>query len=253
MPSIALLSDFGTLDPFAGEVRATVLRCAADVPCFDLSHGVPRGNIRSAAWMLASAWPHLPQDCVVCAMVDPGRGFQQNVLIAENCGKAVVTLDNGLVSLLHRLFPLRLFRANLATLYEQQSIVSGPCGTFLGRDVLAPLACQIALGFDPATIAEPTSAPTCILPRGAPSPVLHVDHYGNIVLDLHCSEYNSLHAATILQWPPLAGLGPLPDLRTPQFYGSRPSGEFLLYWGSSGFLEIALRDGNAALQLGIEN
>jgi S-adenosylmethionine hydrolase len=47
----------------------------------DLGHGVRPGDIWDASFQLQCAWPHLPTDCVVMAVVDPGVGTERRAVV----------------------------------------------------------------------------------------------------------------------------------------------------------------------------
>jgi len=75
--------------------------------------------------------------------------------------------------------------------------------------------------------------------------VLHVDRFGNLILDVREGDF-ILGGGIVLEVAGrrIQGLG-----RT---FTDVPAGELVAYIGSSGHLEIALREGNAAQLLGME-
>lgn len=239
MRAIALLSDFGSQDGFAGEVRATIYRQIPDALCFDLSHGVPRGKVRSGAWMLASAWPHLPEDCIVCAMVDPGIGNSGVLVKLESHGRTLLAPDNGLAHLVQRVYGGEFHVATC-----QSSV-------FLGRDLLAPMACQFALGRTVSAFTQ-ASQPLASFPADTQECILHVDHFGNVILNLHHSELSTPYAEPVSQWLLSHELGEIPSHTALAGYGNLQATQLHVYWGSSGFLEIALPGGSAAFHFGIK-
>lgn len=239
MRAIALLSDFGTQDGFAGEVRATIYRHIPGALCFDLSHGVPRGNVRAGAWMLASAWPHMPEDCIVCAMVDPGIGNSGVLVKLESQGRTLLAPDNGLVHLVQRVYGGEFLFATC-----QNSV-------FLGRDVLAPMACQLAQGSSTKAFSH-ASKPLAPFPAGTQECILHIDHFGNLILNLHHSELTTPYAELVSQWLRDHELGEIPWQKMLGTYSNLQAAQLHVYWGSSGFLEIALPGGSAAFHLGIK-
>jgi hypothetical protein len=62
---IALLTDYGYADTYVAQVKAVLLRMCPTCEVLDLTHGVPPQNVRSGAYLLASATPYLPRrrDC----------------------------------------------------------------------------------------------------------------------------------------------------------------------------------------------
>ena len=57
---IAFLTDYGYADTYVAQVKAVMLRLCPTCEVLDLTHGVPPQNVRSGAYLLASATPYLP-------------------------------------------------------------------------------------------------------------------------------------------------------------------------------------------------
>lgn len=154
MVPVALLSDFGNSDPYVGIMKAVILReyhklnkskDERDPTFIDLGHEMAPQQISSASYALASAWPYLPETCVVLSVVDPGVGSERRELIALSRERALVTPDNGTVTLLERRFgPFRYFRAAHPVLEELSARRPAYATTFDGRDLFAPLAARLA-------------------------------------------------------------------------------------------------------------
>jgi S-adenosylmethionine hydrolase len=72
MTIITLLTDFGTTDSYVGELKGVLLNGAPGAILVDLSHGVPPGDVRSAAYILGRTWHLFPSGTVHLAVVDPG-------------------------------------------------------------------------------------------------------------------------------------------------------------------------------------
>src|SRR5688572_4495037 len=96
---IALLTDFGSADPYAGIVRGVIVARNPEAKIFDLSHGVPQFNILAGALQLAAAVPFWPADTVFLAVVDPGVGGSRRGLAIRSGGRVFVGPDNGLLLL----------------------------------------------------------------------------------------------------------------------------------------------------------
>jgi S-adenosylmethionine hydrolase len=59
-PIIALLSDFGTRDHYAGVMKGVLLGILADVTIIDVSHDLPAHDIPFASLELAATYKWLP-------------------------------------------------------------------------------------------------------------------------------------------------------------------------------------------------
>ena len=148
---VALLSDFGHRDAYAGIMKAVLLGLNPALRIIDLCHEIDRHHLLSAGYVLYTAWDYLPAATVFCAVVDPGVGSDRGFLMAEADSKILIAPDNGLISLLRRQKPgLRVFELKTQTLPASflSSELSGdrggrnrgPGGTFHGRDIFAPAA-----------------------------------------------------------------------------------------------------------------
>ena len=124
--------------------------------------------------------------------------------------------------------------------------------TFHGRDVFAPLAAWLALGgapeglgteIDPGELVTRKWNQPTITPGRATGHVLHIDRFGNCVLNL---EAGSLGTPTELQMSSPAG-GELAYVTT---YADMPEGAPGLLEGSQGFLELAVNQRSAAKKIG---
>src|SRR6185503_10326717 len=98
MPVIALLSDFGGEDWFVGALKGVIASIAPRARVIDLTHGIPRGDVRAGAFSLWAAFRTFPRGTVFVAVVDPGVGGPRLPLLVEAHGYRFVGPDNGLLS-----------------------------------------------------------------------------------------------------------------------------------------------------------
>ncbi|MEW5817761.1 MAG: SAM hydroxide adenosyltransferase, partial [Spirochaetota bacterium] len=92
--------------------------------------------------------------------------------------------------------------------------------------------------------------------------VIHIDRFGNCITSIHRADYQKFFGFSSMACTiniPTPGSKPLCHGRQPviipglmSYYSEVAAGEALAYWGSSGFLEIAVREGNAAQMFGLE-
>ena len=240
MAIITLLTDFGTSDSYVAEVKGVLLTGCPGATLVDVSHAVPPGNIATAAYLLGRTWRHFPEGTVHFVVVDPGVGTTRRAVAVGRDGHLFVAPDNGVLT------PVIGPGAEVWTLAEPD----GAHPTFHGRDLFAPAAARLATGASLAEVGAAVLEPPVML--AAPIPVyegkkvhgevLHVDRYGNLVTTL-TPEYVPAYATLESEEMPIG-----PIRRT---FRDVATGELLAYWGSSGLLEIAVRDGSAARRLGI--
>lgn len=247
-----LLTDFGERDPYRGQLASVLLRRSPSCQILDLSHQVEPHNIPQGAFFLRASWPWLPRGCIVLAVVDPGVGGSREIVLLRSGREYVLAPDNGLLDLLLRdISPEGLWRLG-AERY------SGASGTFHGRDVFAPLAAELSEGRDPDRLGERLAGRDLVrLPFAEAemegsrlqARVLHVDRFGNCVLNIPASAWGHTiregEGAELLE---PAGL----SVATVRSYSSIPAGSAGILPGSQGYLELALDRASCAEHLGLK-
>jgi len=236
-PLITLLTDFGTADGYVGEVKGVLASLAPNVPVVDVAHDVSPHDVEGARLALARYWQRFPEGTVHVVVVDPGVGGTRAAIALESEGRLLVGPDNGVLSpaLLHA-------GARCVSLV----VPSGAAPTFHGRDVFAPAAAQLALGAPLDSLGEPLDAPqirrtpeaTRRDDGGVQGEVITVDRFGNAVTNLLALRGGDVE---------VEGL----TLTVRRTYADTDRGEPTALVGSSGLVEIAVRDGSAADVLGL--
>ncbi|QGY40012.1 hypothetical protein GM415_07695 [Pseudodesulfovibrio cashew] len=249
--TIGLLTDFGMADPYVGQMKAVLAKKAPACTVVDISHEVEPFNVAQAGFFLAASYVHFPGDAVILAVVDPGVGTARRIVGLELDERLLIAPDNGLLSL-----ALSTTWAQSVRAYDFSRAVDAPdkvSHTFHGRDVFAPLAAWLTLGgdrtglggeIDPASLVAPDWATPDVSPGTATGHVLHVDRFGNCVLNLEagCLGTPNQLALTAPSHTPLAYV---------TTYAQMPEGAPGLLEGSQGFLEIAVNQRSAAKALGL--
>ena len=243
-PIITLTTDFGQADGYAGAMKGIILSICPEAILVDISHEIQPQAVRQAAYVLSTVTPHFPAGTVHLVVVDPGVGSDRRP-IAVQTGRAIyVAPDNGVLSLALAADPPQL----AVQLYADQPISA----TFHGRDLFAPAAARLACGASLDQVGEPISpAGLVTLPSLDPQrqidgswlgEILHVDRFGNLISNIQHPIPN-IRLAVWVGKERIAGV-----IRT---YSDVAPGEMVAYVGSSGHLEIAVRDGSAAARLGV--
>ncbi len=258
---IALLTDFGLADPYVGQMKGALLRHAPDAILVDLSHQVLPFNILQAGFFLNSSQTYFPVGTIFLAVVDPGVGSSRRILLAEVDGRFFFAPDNGLLTQLLHGAPDAVVRE------VTPGAPAAASATFHGRDVFALLAARLANGEGPETLGQRLDPQGVVRMAGA-SPVregnalrttvLHVDRFGNCLLNLEISFWTGRLAAcreVCLTLPTDSesgtSSGHLP-LRVVSTYWELASEEVGLLAGSQGYLELALNQTSVASALGLQ-
>lgn len=254
---VTFLSDYGRGDDFVGVCHAVIARIAPDVRVIDLTHDVPRHDVRSAAVILRRALPFCPA-CVHLVVVDPGVGGTRRAValrVAEE-GRILVGPDNGV------LWPAA---ERFGGVVEAVDVAHSPhrlepvAATFHGRDLFAPVAAHLAAGEPLAAAGEPIE-PDDLVQLALPTPhveaervfahVVSTDTFGNVALDVSHDE--GMAAGLRLGGRVRVNGTPATYARTFEDVGP---GELMIYEDAYRTLALAINRGSARefLDLGLDD
>lgn len=236
-PAITLLTDFGTADGYVAELKGVLVSRAPQVPLIDLSHEIPPQDVAAARLAVARYWRRFPAGTVHLVVVDPGVGTGRAAIAVESDGRFLVGPDNGVLS--PALFTLDA-RVVAVPVDPQAS------ATFHGRDVFAPVAAELAMGAPLERVGDPymsalrlrTPQPQRHADGSLHGEVLTIDRFGNAITNLAVRDGGVIEVAGRRA----------PMVRT---YGDAETGALIALVGSNGFVELAIREGNAAIALGL--
>lgn len=250
MAIVTLTTDFGTSDHYVACMKGTILQIAPSAQLVDVTHQVQRHDVVHAAFVLRQVFEHFPRGTVHVVVVDPGVGTTRRLLAMQYGPSIVLAPDNGIVSLVHRDFPL----ADIRKVENRDLLRREISSTFHGRDILAPVAGFLASGGSMAKVGPSVGELEILnLPRpillpdgGIEGQVIYADAFGNLISNIARADL-----ANCLARRPQAEVyvGPLrigPIRRT---YAEAAVGEIIALTGSAGTLEVAINQGSAAARL----
>ncbi|MCW4045342.1 MAG: S-adenosyl-l-methionine hydroxide adenosyltransferase family protein [Candidatus Bathyarchaeota archaeon] len=247
MPKIVTLTtDFGLRDPYVAEMKAAILSISPDAAIVDVTHEVAQFNIRMGAYVLASAAPYFPKGAIHVAVVDPGVGTRRRPILIQTSHSFFVGPDNGLLVLAAEQQGIKCVR-EIGNIWLVLPRISD---TFHGRDVFAPVAAHLANGIAPEEFGseihdfiKPEFAEVTLSNGAISGEVLHVDNFGNIITNVRANELAGIGRANVVDVE-------LSDrklrLKFCRVYGEAELQEPLALFGSHGYFEIAVNQGNAA-------
>ncbi|HBB68355.1 MAG TPA: hypothetical protein DCZ93_13885 [Elusimicrobia bacterium] len=243
---IALLSDFGTNDPFVASMKGVLLSRAPKLTIIDITHQIPPQDIQTAAFYLMAAMPYMPKNTLFLTVVDPLVGTGRGILWAKTKKHQFIAPDNGILSWVEE----REKITEVRFINNSDLFLPRISSTFHGRDIMAPVAAAIAGG-----LPEKKIGPLLRDYRKFPYPrpekagnritgtVIAVDHFGNAITNI-TQQYLSAKSIFTVSDRILKGLK--------LTYASVPEGEPLALIGSFGFLEFSIRNGNFAGAFGVK-
>lgn len=265
---IAILTDFGTLDPFSGIMKGVISKIAPQVTIVDLCNEIPPGDIKRAAINLWQSVPYFPPQTVFLAVVDPGVGTLRKSILLKSGNHTFVGPDNGLFTFVIE------EDARAWEIGNPAYTLAAPSSTFHGRDIFAPAAAHAALHVPGPEFGPPVPEPVRLdLPRlELDSPgelrgeILYADRFGNLLTSLGQFERAGDGWLVLRPWlssfPDDAGRRFRPKELILEIEGGRrlgwintfseiPPGDCAFLVGSSGLVEIVSNRQSAAEQLNL--
>jgi hypothetical protein len=256
---ITFLSDYGYEDDFVGVCHAVIARIAPDERVIDLTHGLPRHQVRPAALALRNALPYTPPG-VHLAVVDPEVGAERRAVALRTADedRLLVGPDNGLLALATVRFGGAVEVVDIGRSPWRLDPVSH---TFHGRDIFAPVAAFLAQGWKLAEAGDPVD-PAELVGLELPRPrregdgtlvahVLSVDRFGNAALNIG---HDDLAGSGLLLGHPVlleAGAGRRRRAQYAVTFADVGPGELLVYEDAWRMLAVAVNRGNAARELAL--
>lgn len=256
---ITLTTDFGLTDAYVAAMKGVILGINPEAKLIDICHTIQPQNIPQAAFVLSTVYRFFPQRTVHVVVVDPGVGTRRRAVILRTTLADFVAPDNGVLSYIVEDSSSKPVekgtsrkKGRLAPEMEAIAITnpefwrSPVSPTFHGRDIFAPVAAHLSLGCPPADFGERITSLSVLpvlhpyrAPDGSLSGhVLHIDSFGNLITNIRNGDLPQTGKAITIR---------VGDRLIHGISRTYAEGRGLLALiGSSGYLEVSLKEGNAA-------
>ena len=251
MPAITLITDFGLIDGHVGAMKGVMRTIAPSAELVDVSHEILPHDIHHGAFVLLTSYPSWPPGTTHLVVVDPGVGTERRAVAVQTIKGVFVAPDNGVLSyvLAHEAVSAAVSLTNRKYWHQPVSPV------FHGRDILGPAAAHLANGSSLDSLGEPVGI-SDLVTFSVPVPqyhsdghitahIQHIDRFGNCTTDV---PGDALLAADA--WQVRVGAQVVGGIR--RTFADVPLGSPLAFLDSTGFVAIAVRNGSAARQLGLD-
>jgi S-adenosylmethionine hydrolase len=257
---ISLTTDFGSTGTYVAAMKAVILGINPDVRLVDVCHDIPPQNILKAALAVDSVYDLFPSRTIHLVVIDPGVGTGRMGIVLRTPEADFVAPDNGVLSHVLLRFagpwsdsqgplevqiPGELEAIHLTRPGFWRASISP---TFHGRDIFAPVAAWLSIGRQPSEFGERVSRLTVLpVPRRQRTDaeiigqVVDIDSFGNLVTNIKSEDMQQDRATLTVA----VGGRTIRGMVT-----TYAEGEGLIALiGSTGHLEIAIRNGNAGTSL----
>jgi len=250
---IALLTDYGTHDFYAGVLEGSILRVNPAARISTITHEIEPFDIREGSYVLAQAAPAYPAGTVFVAIVDPGVGTARRPIVLRSAdGTLFVGPDNGLFSEVLRRF-------EIVDAYEitSRDLCQPRSSTFHGRDIFGPVGAHLSRGVEPSMVGPAIDASKLVrLTSAVPTAhgdtlsgeIVHVDRYGNLITNIPRAMTTGLQPGERYHLMTRDSVAPV---TVGQTYGDVPVGEFVVLVNAEGAVEIAANTASAAALRGV--
>jgi S-adenosyl-L-methionine hydrolase (adenosine-forming) len=244
VPILTLTTDFGLSDHYVGSMKGVILGICPRGQIVDISHQVSPYAIAEGAFLIAQAYRAFPGGTMHVVVVDPGVGSERRPILMEAAGQFFVAPDNGVLALL-----FAREKHKVRVISNERYFRHPVSQTFHGRDIFAPVAAHIAAGIAPSRMGKviadyvrpPFEKPRQTGERTWAGEILHVDHFGNVVTNFHVDDFPAFETLTA---------GRAKVRKVVRSYAEAEAGELVAIVGSSGYLEVSVKQESAAEKIG---
>jgi S-adenosylmethionine hydrolase len=261
---ITLTTDFGLADAYVAAMKGVILSINPEANIVDICHTIKPQNIAEAAFVLSTAYPFFPRGTIHVVVVDPGVGTERRAIILKTPTACFVAPDNGVLSYVVQEYLVKPRVAASQHLAElgpglEAVAITRPefcpsagrtvSTTFHGRDIFAPVAARLSLGQPPLEFGEKITTLT-VLPIPKPHKgangslvghILHIDSFGNLITNVNRHDLPEARETITVE----VGGRLIKGLSRTYAEGQG----LLSLTGSSDYLEISLKEGNASAYL----
>jgi len=237
---ITLTTDFSLEDGFVGIMKGAIYCINPQAQIVDITHHISPQNIDAASFIVNNSYKHFPAGTIHVVVVDPGVGSERRILAVAADNYYFIAPDNKILKYI-------FYKNETLTVVEvlnKRYFNKNVSRTFHGRDIFAPVAAHLSNGvpieqlgkvitnYDRGEIDTPVFLHNKII-----GIVIYIDVFGNLITNI--KEEYILNKSFIIK------IGTTIFNNLSSSYSDVKISEPLAIIGSSGFVEIAIRNGNA--------
>jgi S-adenosylmethionine hydrolase len=241
-----LTTDFGEADYYVPAMKGVIRGISPAAEIVDLTHLVPAHDIHAAAFTLMCCYRDFPKNTIHVVVVDPGVGSARRPIMVMTDDYNFIGPDNGVFSYIYQREQINRVVWFTAEHYFRQPVSS----TFHGRDVFAPCAAYVSKLIDWRMMGEEISdtvrfnTPSAVVvsQKQVRGTVIHIDRFGNLITNVTSAEMTE----EFIRAGARVRIGSHEPARILTHFAEANQNELFAYFGSAGFLELAVPRQSAA-------
>ena len=249
MAIITLTSDWGLKDHYTGAVKGAILKLLPDVQIIDVSHQIPAFDLNQAAFIIRNFNPDFPQGTIHILAINTEAAVDTPHTVVFHRGHYFIGADNGIFSL--------LFDEKPDKIVELDIMQDSDYFTFSTRDVFVKAACHIAsgqpiekLGFPKEHVMQKMAFRPVIQGDLLKGKVIYIDNYENVFINISEALFKS--AVKNRKFAITFRSLNYRITTISKSYKDVSQGDMLALFSTSGYIEIAIREGKASSLLGLK-
>ncbi|MCU0287313.1 MAG: SAM-dependent chlorinase/fluorinase [Acidobacteria bacterium] len=257
---IALLTDFGNKDYYAGVMKGIIKQINPAAEMIDITHEIPSYDLLSASFVVDRSYRFFPPGTIFLVIVDPGVGTERKLLLIEYSGYFFIGPDNGVFT------PILEKAGNIYLLDNENYFLIKGHSTFEGRDKMAPAAAYLSLGVAPYEIGSllqpnlykqqlsfnPAYAPK-LSPNGIEAQIVYIDKFGNTITNVNADFlFQALESSGFTKFKIIINNREIKTFYPTYGHAGSNKDEPFMLTGSHQNLEIAMNRQSAAATLNLK-
>lgn len=248
MAVITLTTDWGLRDHHVAALKGKILRVINKPQLIDISHDIQPYNIAQAAYLFRNAWNEFPQGSLHFIGVGSFPPNKGELIALKKNGHSFIGMNDGFFSLVFDDLPVDVVQLNESGItyaaYDIPAIVNAIQHLSAGKNIYE-LGSRLN-DFVQKNDFRPVIEEDMI--RGS---VIYIDDFGNAVTNIDNRLFEQLRQGRKFEINARRQQYTITTLSDK--YADADQGNLLALFNASGYLEIAINQGNAAMLLGLKN
>lgn len=241
MQVITLLSDWNQHDYYIAAIKGKIINQCPGVNIIDISHQIPSYNIAQGAFILKNSYANFPKKTIHLVAIKTEYSKEKSTLLIKTNGHYFVGCDNGLFSLVFEEKIEHIFKANV----KQEN------SSFPAFDMYADLACKLVKGTPMEELGSHYKDYRKNIPMHPAREdniitgnIIYIDSYRNVISNITEELFKQVGKGRRFEIFVQSNHYVIKKINTS--YNQTSQGELLALFNATGYLEIAINNGNVA-------